>query len=286
VSGGADSVALLTLLSHRADLFLHVIHLDHQTRGAESAGDAEFVRALAERHRLPVTLARRDDFEPKMSGLPANPSARYRAIRFELFRRTVSEHQLVGVMLAHHADDQAETILHRLIRGSAAWGLVGMKERTRMGELLVVRPLLSISRVELREYLASINQSWREDSSNISGKYLRNRLRPMLAGNPDLRRALLELGDACRNLRRWACAAAPRLPVDFRARQLATLPDVLARQSARRWLADRGVPVQEISENVIAHLRDMASDAASPPRAQFPAGLLVRRRGGVISAVR
>jgi tRNA(Ile)-lysidine synthase len=274
------------LLTTRTDLSVHVIHLDHQTRGQESAADAEFVAALAERHGLPSTITRRSCLEPDMQTLPANLSARYRAIRFELFRRTAREHHLEGVILAHHADDQAETILHRLVRGSPAWGLVGMSERTRIGDLLVLRPLLRINRTALREYLHSIDQSWREDSSNFSRKYLRNRLRPILASDPELRGALLDLGDACRELRGWARSAAPRLPEEFPAAQLAKLPDILARQSARRWLADGGVPPRGISDRVIARLLEMANDAASPPRVQFPGAVLVHRRGGMLSITR
>ena len=284
VSGGADSVALLMLLTTRSDLSLHVIHLDHQLRGGESTEDALFVRELADRQKIPLTLARRDELEPGMQNLPANPSARYRALRFELFRRAARAQNLDGVILAHHADDQAETILHRLVRGAAASGLGGMSGRTRIGGLLVLRPLLQVTRAVLRQYLLSIHQPWREDSSNLSDKYLRNRLRPIVAANPPLRGALLELGDACRELRDWVRASAPKLPQDFPVARLAKLPEILARQSARRWLADRGIPVAEISESVIVRLVEMAGDAASPPRLQFPGGLLVCRRRGIISA--
>ena len=285
-SGGADSVALLMLLSTRANLSLHLIHLDHQTRGAESTGDADFVRGLAGRLAIPLTVATRQELELKLTGLPANPSARFRALRFELFRQTALALHLNGVILAHHADDQAETILHRLIRGTSASGLAGMSQRTRIGGLLVLRPLLRASRAMLREYLHSIAQPWREDASNVSLKYLRNRLRPMIACDPALRRALLEVGDACRDLRVWVRAAAPGLPASFPVARLAALPDILARESARRWLAERGVPAAEISGVAVEQLLEMANDAASPPRAQIPGGLLVRRRGGAISGAK
>src|SRR6476620_3797342 len=86
VSGGADSVALLSLLRTRTDLALHVAHLDHETRGPDSTGDAHFVAQLAERWGLPCTIARRSELEPAMTDLPENPSARYRAVRLELFK--------------------------------------------------------------------------------------------------------------------------------------------------------------------------------------------------------
>src|SRR5581483_12515163 len=85
VSGGADSVALLLLLAGRGDLALHVVHLNHETRGPESDGDERFVRDLAGRLNLPCVAARRSEVEPALDDLAANPSARYRAARMALF---------------------------------------------------------------------------------------------------------------------------------------------------------------------------------------------------------
>src|SRR5688572_17488726 len=98
VSGGADSVALLALLHdrlvRRGDLRLHVVHLNHQTRGESSDADARLVRDLAERRGLPCTVALRSDVEPGITKPPSNPSARYRAARLALFRRVVADHGL------------------------------------------------------------------------------------------------------------------------------------------------------------------------------------------------
>src|SRR4051794_10585082 len=98
VSGGADSAALLRLLHARGDLSLHVVHLDHQTRGSASAGDAEFVGALAASLALPFTLGTRAEAEEALaaSDLPTNPSARFRVLRLKLFRDVVSAHALDG----------------------------------------------------------------------------------------------------------------------------------------------------------------------------------------------
>lgn len=285
VSGGADSVALLLLLLARPGLSLHVIHLDHQTRGEQSAADARFVGELAQHNKLPLTLSRRDQVEPTLANLPRNPSARYRALRLELFRRAAGDHDLRGVILAHHADDQAETILHRLVRGSSAAGLCGMSAQTRMDGLLVLRPLLSIWRRQLREYLAASHQPWREDASNASAQYVRNRLRAALADDFTLSGDLLALGNACRDLRDWAQRTAPRLAERFAAGELAGMPDVLARQAARQWLHDRGAPASDLSDEVVARLLDMAADAASPPRADFPGGIAVARKNRIIRVV-
>ncbi|MDB5291311.1 MAG: tilS [Phycisphaerales bacterium] len=220
-----------------------------------------------------------------MGEMPANPSARYRTARAALFRKVVAEHGLAGVILAHHADDQAETILHRLLRASGPMGLAGMEPRTDLGGLIVLRPLLGMPRVMVRGYLNEIAQDWREDASNAGDKYLRNRLRRLLAEEPDLTARVLKLGDACRNLRDWARSAAPQLPASFPTSSLAALPPTLATETARRWLIARGVPPAEITPHVTDRLIQMCADAASPARAHFPGRLLVGRRRGVIAAL-
>src|SRR6266581_7534749 len=91
VSGGADSVALLRLVMElRPDLGVHVVHLNHELRGEESEQDAAFVRALAERHGVQVSIARRSEIEPMLSKPPANKSALYRAVRFARFKKVVN----------------------------------------------------------------------------------------------------------------------------------------------------------------------------------------------------
>ncbi|WP_428940070.1 tRNA lysidine(34) synthetase TilS [Fontivita pretiosa] len=286
VSGGADSVALLALLRGRSDLQLHVAHLDHQIRGEQSAADARFVGELAQRWALPCTIATRSELEATIppDSLPANPSARYRMLRLELFRRVVTQHHLQGVILAHHADDQAETIFHRLLRDSRYAGLAGMSPRTVVGGLVLLRPLLGVRREQLRQYLIEQNLSWREDPGNRSTIYLRNRIRMLLSRRPGLVQPLLELGQACAVLRDWARAAAPVLPERMKLATLARLPGILAYESARRWLLDRGVPAHLIDPSVVARLIAMARDAATPARQHFPGRLLVRRRGGEIFA--
>src|SRR4051794_16756002 len=166
VSGGADSVALLHLLCDRADLSLHVVHLDHETRAGASAADAGYVRELSKRLGLACTIARRSDVEAETAHLPANRSSRYRAARFELFLRVVTEHRLAGVVLAHHFDDQVETVFQRLLRGSGPAGLGGMAEQTIVRGVTVVRPLLGVRRAALREMLEARGIAWREDASN------------------------------------------------------------------------------------------------------------------------
>lgn len=283
VSGGADSVALLRLLLGRPELTLVVIHLDHETRNGQSAEDAAFVEQLAQSHRLPVVLARRSMIEPQLADPPRNRSALFRACRHEVFRRAVAEHDLQGVLLAHHADDQAETVLHRLLRGSGPAGLAGMGEAATIRGVSIRRPLLNVPKQVLCAYLKSIGQAWREDESNRSPAYARNRLRGLLQRRPELIDALLEMGRAMGALRQWLQSAAPQLPGDLAAGDLDGLPSIIQRQMLRNWLAAAGSPAGEIDPATIDRLDAMLHDAATPRRAHFPGRVLVTRRQGKLS---
>jgi tRNA(Ile)-lysidine synthetase-like protein len=284
ISGGADSVALLTLLRERPDLHLHIVHLNHETRGPESDADADFVSTLASQAGLPCTVARLSDIECNQENVPNNPSARYRAARLSLFSQVVNTYHLLGVILAHHADDQAETILHRLLRGGAPATLAGIRPHAHIGDLLIIHPLLANPRRSLRRLLTVRNIAWREDATNASPRYLRNRLRHFLKPHPRLRDALLALGSACANRSDWLDRAAPHLPPSFPASALHNLPDPLALHAARRWLLERGAPTEELSRETLLRLLDLSRDAASPPRQHFPGRLLIRRRRGLIDA--
>jgi hypothetical protein len=156
-----------------------------------------------------------------------------------------------------------------------------MAPRAVVAGVVVLRPLLRTRRAVLRDWLRAAGQAWREDESNDSDKYRRNRVRRALASRPELTDALVDVSDAARDLAAWTRrrappAAGPELGVAaFR-----DVPTLLARETARRWLADRGAPAGELTGEVLDRLVLMAADAASPPRQHFPGGILVRRRSG------
>jgi tRNA(Ile)-lysidine synthase len=282
VSGGGDSVALLLLLrERRPDLQLHVVHLNHETRGADSEADATFVADLAASLALPCTIARISDLV--LSDPPANESARFRAARLALFERAVAERQLHGVILAHHADDQAETVLQRLLRGAGPTALGSIRGDSRVDGLHILHPLLGVRAADLRAELARRSASWREDASNESDKYLRNRLRRLLRADDRLTAAVLALGHACADWRDWLDAAAPHLAESFHVSAFHDLPDPLARHAARSWLRSRGAGADDLGPAVIDRLLAMARDAATPPRQSFPRSMIVHRRRGIIT---
>ena len=182
VSGGADSVALLHLMVEHGFSKLVVCHLDHRLRGRASTGDAKFVEKLAA--KLGVAFeGGRADVNKLADRLNQSLETAARNARHEFFRSCAREHRCEQVVLAHHADDQAETVLWNLLRGSH--GLRGMQEKQTFESLEFHRPVLKWRHAELCEYLSSRRLKWREDATNGEPIAVRNRLRnealPLLA---------------------------------------------------------------------------------------------------------
>jgi tRNA(Ile)-lysidine synthetase-like protein len=311
VSGGADSVALLLRLSDRPDLSLHIAHMDHQTRAGESGRDAAFVADLSAQLGLPCTIGVRSDIEASTPVVPRNTSSRFRHARFGFFGQLTLAQKLQGVILAHHAGDQAETVLLRILRGAGPSGLIGMQMMSHVRGLCICRPLLKVPSHCLRKYLLARGQAWREDSSNLSHRYQRNRLRKWLKDEPvssplnetvgerarcsadapqactsktDLMRCFTQLSPASESVRDWLDRTAPVLGDVFQTVVLQGLPILLAKHAASRWLVARGAPPSAVNNRTCERLVEMAIDAASPSRQSFPGNIDVRRRSGAIFA--
>lgn len=197
VSGGADSVALLRLLSESRDelgVRLCAAHLDHGIR-FDSGKDAEFVAGLCEGLRVRCVtefvdvpgLARRDKLSLEVAA---------RAARWDFLRRTAARLGAGAIATGHHRDDQAETVLIRLVRGSGSDGLRAMSPKDGM----IIRPLLWAGHGQLTEYLGSCGQQWREDETNRDLSIARNRIRHLVM--PELERLNPKAADAvCRAAR-------------------------------------------------------------------------------------
>lgn len=198
VSGGADSVALLRLLvdiwtagpsTHRRSI--SVAHFNHATRGTESDGDQRFVAKLAEDLGIEFNTRSAEDWvadraclvaDSPASGSPAigfpTSEEQFRRQRYRFLRECVASRGARYLLTAHTADDQVETLLHHLLRGTGPAGLCGIPARRPLGEdFLLVRPLLEFRRQALRDGLEEIGQAWREDSSNDELVYQRNWIR-------------------------------------------------------------------------------------------------------------
>jgi tRNA(Ile)-lysidine synthase len=186
VSGGRDSVALLHFLVAASGWKgLIVCHFDHQLRGGESDADAAFVKRLAKKFKLPCEV-RREDIAARSKARKQSLETAARSARDAFFHDLSAKHHTAFVFLAHHAEDNVETILGNLCRGSGLHGISGMplSATTREG-LTKLRPLLEARRAEIDAYLKLHHLTWREDSSNTSRAHRRNRLRhevlPMLS---------------------------------------------------------------------------------------------------------
>lgn len=185
ISGGRDSVVLLHLLLAAGHRDLVLCHLNHRLRGAESDADAEFVRELARKHDLLCEIAR-SDVQALANRRKLSVETAAREARHAFFKRMSRKHGTPVVLLAHHADDQAETILGNICRGCGLEGLSGMQLETRLANgIILLRPLLHLRRADIDAIIERKELPFREDSSNASADHRRNRLRhealPLLA---------------------------------------------------------------------------------------------------------
>lgn len=227
VSGGADSVALLRLLldlRKELGVVLSVVHFNHRLRGAESDEDEQFVAELASQHKL--------HFNCESGNVESHAAERHlsvetaaRQLRYGFFRRLLLNGAVNRIATAHTLDDQAETVLLRLVRGAGTRGLAGIYpqlsvrrqasvpslssgqaevSRQQKPEPSIVRPLLATRRKDLESYLAGLGQGWREDRSNRDLRHARNRVRhgilPRLQRNlnPAVREILAETAEIAR----------------------------------------------------------------------------------------
>ncbi|MBQ7336182.1 MAG: tRNA lysidine(34) synthetase TilS [Clostridia bacterium] len=178
-SGGADSRALLHLLvqRQREDGFsLILAHVNHGIRGAESVRDREFCRAVAARYGLEICVLDAD--VPSLAAQNGRGlEEEARCVRYDFFARVMQERNIPILATAHHADDQLETVLFHLARGSGLRGLCGIVSTRPFAGGTLVRPLLSVSRCEILQYCEQNGLDYVTDSTNADGAYARNRLR-------------------------------------------------------------------------------------------------------------
>ena len=178
VSGGADSVALLRLLENlhgELGITLRVVHFDHGLRGEESEADRQFTEVLAHARGLDF-ICEHGSVRSAAQKHKWNLEDAARRLRYSFFDRLVQQGRVTRIAVAHTKDDQAETVLAHLLRGTGLTGLAGIYPRVGS----IIRPLLAERREDLREYLRVLGQTWREDSTNLDMRRLRARMRSRL----------------------------------------------------------------------------------------------------------
>ncbi|MBA7593821.1 tRNA(Ile)-lysidine synthase [subsurface metagenome] len=241
VSGGPDSVCLLHVLHQlkgTLGLDLHVVHLNHMLRGAASDADARYVSLLAQRLGLGAAVEGRDVLAYKKEHRLSLEEAA-RQVRYDFFAQVAESLGARRIALGHTADDQVETILMHLVRGSGVAGLRGMQPITWWrvpasgGSLMVIRPLLEVAREETEAYCKAHALEPQSDFSNFSLDYTRNRFRyqlvPLLQSfNPNFKAALL----------RTARAAADE--ISFLEEQLSSVWDKVVTEQPHGLVIDTG----------------------------------------------
>jgi tRNA(Ile)-lysidine synthase len=295
VSGGRDSVALLHLLHEAGFGKLVVCHLNHALRGRASGQDAAFVKRLAKNLGYPCE-AQRIDVRGLAREQKCSIEVAARDARHGFFAGAAEKHRCPRLFLGHHADDQVETVLINIFRGSGLRGLAGM--RTEAGHkvdgvhLTFLRPLLSLWRVDIDDYLQSHKHRYREDASNQSDFVLRNRIRHRLL--PDLKRMFeRDVRKAVYRLSHMAESDNEALDMLIRrdfpgfcqdgqllVKALRPLPGALQRRVIRAWLGDKGIGGAGFRD--IEEIRSLIPVGSGVAKINLPNHKHVRRREGRI----
>jgi tRNA(Ile)-lysidine synthase len=286
VSGGPDSVCLFHLLRELAPRLGVIIdgiaHLNHKLRGEASEEDECFVAALAAQFNVPFYLEKEH-----VADAGGNLEQSARRARQAFFERLIREGAGDCVATGHTRDDQAETVLFRILRGSGLSGLAGILPVTREG---LIRPLLEVTRAEVKEFLRARGIAWREDETNLEPRFARNRIRnqllPQLARewNPHIREALAHLADLAGEEERWWSREVSRLAADLlresllresyggievQAPALAALPRAAARRLIRHVAG-------KVEFEHVERVLDLALAQAGEGRLELPGRVVIR----------
>jgi tRNA(Ile)-lysidine synthase len=289
VSAGADSVALLRLLLElrkELGIVLSVVHFNHKLRGAESDADEQFVVGLAQQNNLEVH-GESGDVDGFAAEKHLSLEAAGREMRYGYFSRLL-DGGLDRIATAHTLDDQAETVLLKLVRGAGTRGMAGIYSLlpvhgSQFSGKTIVRPLLGTRRSELEAYLRELGQRWREDSSNRDLRHSRNRVRhgimPRLERhlNPAVRETLAEIAEIAQGEEEyWQQEVSRVLPQVWTANKLklsvlADLPLALRRHVVRAAGKSLGLQLE------FGHVEDVLQVAGAGKSAMLPGGWVVSR---------
>lgn len=284
VSGGVDSMVLLHVLHALGYHKLVVCHLNHRLRGRASEADSKLVLQTASRLGYPclvesVTLEKSPSLE-----------AAAREARHHFFVRCARRQRCRRLLLAHHADDQAETVLMNVLRGSGLRGMGGMRAASTLSldgiTLTVLRPLLQRSREQLWEYAQAHHLRFREDATNASRDFLRNRLRHDLIPQAsivlqrDVRPALCRLAKLAQEDESCLAALAGEFPLEetLSTQDLLAESVALQRRILHGWLQHH--QVTEVTFELVEDLRALLPPTSRRAKYNLPGGHWARRRAG------
>ncbi len=298
VSGGADSTALLDALARLRERKeqhgeIIVAHLNHLLRGEESDEDENFARKLANQLNLPVCVERITVADHARSE-KKNLEATARRLRYDFLRRVGEEHEANFVFTAHTLDDQAETVLMRLARGSGAEGLRGIHRIVVLSEQLkLARPMLAVTRAEVIEHCQRYNLAFRSDSSNLSMDFTRNRIRhellPMLETfNPRIQESLARASELIADDEDFLQPFAEKVLEESRegarlnVKPLQKAHPAVVRRVLRQWLRGELGTLLRINAAHVAAIENLATRSQSGRFIQLPGFWRVEREFDIL----
>ncbi len=302
LSGGADSVALLRAMAeakrkHGGKGELFALHFNHHLRGAESDGDERWCSELCRKLEISLQI-----FHGNVAARAATDGdgieAAARQERYTLLTAAAEARGVRYLATAHTSDDQVETVLFRLLRGTGLRGLKGIAAtRPLTRSLTVVRPLLNCTRSEVLAHLATLGQDFRTDSSNTDHGYTRNKIRgellPLLRArySPSVDESLLRLAEqadeasdfcesAARELLNSSMTTSDHNEVLFNVAALRGQPDILIREALRIAWREANFPEQAMTHDWWCQLAGLAVDAASGKVLNLPGNVRASISGG------
>jgi tRNA(Ile)-lysidine synthase len=295
VSGGADSMALLVCLSHlvpRLNIILTAAHLNHGIRGIEADEDEIFIRNYCDQWSIPF-IAESAEIKNRAITTKQNLEDLARRVRYEFLRRTAAKIGAAKIAVGHNLDDQAETVLMRLLRGS---GIQGMASIYPVIDNTVIRPLLECTRAEILEFLADRKIPFREDSSNLDPRYSRNRVRKELIPylrkcfNPHLLHVLAREAEISREIWQYLDAQAKsafksiqvpaRNGISLDAKRLHELHPGFQKLVLRQALKECRESLKSITWDHITGMIGLCGPEKSGCRLELPGGYIALRQFG------
>lgn len=285
VSGGRDSVVLLTALLESGRRNLIVCHLDHRLRGRASSADAAFVRRLAHANQLRMFEARgRTALYAEETGKSLELAAR--ELRQAFFAACASRARCRRLVLAHHADDQVETCLFHFLRGAGAAGLAGMRRVSHLGGLEVFRPMLDVESSAIEAFAKERRLKFRTDASNASPAHTRNRVRhgilPAIEAHwgGGFRSAIRRAADIARDEDDWMNSLLPAADDVLDVKFLRSLHPAAQSRLVLQWLRACGVSEAGYAET--RRVLELLNPGGIPAKVNLPGALHARRQSGRI----
>lgn len=293
VSGGPDSVFLAHFLNREKERLgtrLYIAHLDHSIRGRESIADAEFVKRLAASLGLKFLHAKLKKKEIAAKS-KLSLEERLREKRYAFFRKAAAENGCRTVATAHTLDDQAETVLMRIIKGASLKGVVGIHPVRFEKKVRFIRPLIGVEKKDILEYLRNYNIRFRVDLTNLSDDFLRNRIRnrvlPYLGRiNPKIKRSLSNLAESLREdfefieeekRRQKGIIKGRKPPCHIEIADLIRQPKPIRKEIARDALRSAGANIKKLTFRHWKEIDLFIREKAVNKSLDFPGGVRMRK---------